>query len=327
MLKSIIEKFADAHGFVLDFDKVIEYLKFEENFSQKQINKFLLMLNQHNLNIIKRISDEIDVQKKINEMSREISLSADLSKIITMPMKIKKVEQFTESIDISYYILLISQIQNEGMDYNKLKNVLPNYASSDFDSIINTILLHYKKEIIQLKQMKKASTSDMLEYIEEEEKELQNLIDNIIKYRESFRENDQEASNEGMNIIFDSNTYENDLSNLLIEHYQDFYILLDSLSKNVLKGVKTFTPIGGNKCTNEIRYKNSRILFEKIDNNTYFVYYIFLKKDVDKYYHETLVNRINSYAANKNKEIYENVINMLSGKGTKGDSEYAKFIK
>ena len=346
MLKSIIERFADEYGFVLNFDEVVEYLKNNENFSLKQINKFLLMLNQHNLNIIKNITNEINIQKKINEISNFISFSNDLSKITNIPIKLKKTQEFVGTIDISYYILLISQLLKEGLEYEKLKNILPNYINSDFDNIINTILLHYKKEIITLKQMKRVSEDEITRYIEEEEKELQKLIENIIKYRDSIRQNSESSDFKRINILFDPNTYENDLSSLLIEHYQDFYILLDSLSKNVLKGVKAFTPIGGNKCTTEVRYNNSRILFEKIDNNTYFIYYIFLKKDVDKYYHETLVNRINSYALNKkqllldfydentkrqfieeNKEVYQKIMGVLGSKGTKGGSEYAKLVK
>ena len=101
MLKSIIDKFADEYGFVSNFDEVVEYLKNNEKFTLKQINKFLLMLNQHNLNVIKKISEEIDVQKKINEMSDVISFSNNLSKITSVPIKLKKTQKFIESIDIS----------------------------------------------------------------------------------------------------------------------------------------------------------------------------------------------------------------------------------
>ena len=308
MLQEIIQEFSDKNGYIVDFISVISYLK-ERNITDKEINEILIKINENNLNVSKKIKEEIDIQKKFTKMSNIPNFNSN-NTITSETQIIPNSEyEFPELVDISYYTLLINNTIKEGFNEEELNELLPKIYDTDFYNIINTLLLHYKKEIVSLKKMKKDADSDFLQYIEKEENFFNSIVNGIIKYRNSFNEEEKtEIKESKMNIIFDPNTLMSDIGELQTEHYQDFAMLLECLSKNVLKGVKTFTPFSSDKITSELRYNQCRVVFDKIDNETYLVYYIFLKKGSDSHYHDVLKKRVKDYINSKKqilKDFYD----------------------
>lgn len=303
------EKFKDEYGYIIDIDKLIDYLS-DLGMTTKEITNCLISVSEYNLKIYKKIEEDNRLQEQMSKLNHSISLIETKKKQSGYDKYDGYEECITnkDKIDISYYIFLLNELAKEKYSSEDIIDILPSKLDPDFHNIINAILLHYRKELVELLSLKEKNDKEFVEYIKEEKEVIISLSKTIINYRNSKEEIATEDKK--MNILFDPLLYESDIHIISMEHYHDFYVLLKNLEKNILRGVKTFTPNGRNKAVSEVRYNGARILFDKIDNETYFAYYIFHKKDNDKYYHEKLIKRANHYSNNK-KEFLERFYNAL----------------
>lgn len=308
MLERIIELYKDGHGYVSNFNEVIEYLNIQ-NTDIKDINSILLDINKHNLSVYRTLYRENEEQKKFNNLVK--SLNSTLLVRENNPIQTDDVISFEETeekeeIDINYYITYISNLDKS--DIESIELCLPKIYNSEFNTIINTLILYYKKELITTNSLNNGINDlEMKEYIDSETSHIKNIINKILEYRNSLRVNEEIIEEEKrINIIFDPDTIDSDISALSINHYNEFYLLLDSLTKGVFKGYKTFNAIGANKAISELRYNQARILIDKINDETYIAYYIFLKKDCDNFYHSTLVSRADNYQ-NKKQNLLKSI--------------------
>lgn len=311
MLEKLLNKEKDKYGYISNFNEIIQFLR-ASNVSDDEINKILTHINNSNTKVYNNLYKDNEVFKRINLLVKsktennskcEVTMKSDTCESINPEQTVE------ETIDISYYIDLINTMKPEDLEAGKLEQELPKTYNSDFEKIINVLILKFKRDLLEAKLLKKDTTeSELIEYIENECSYINQIIDRLIKYRESFSTNNEIINTqEKIHILFDNQTFATDINNIDKSNYADFYVLLESLSRNILKGVKTFTPDGAKKIS-ELRNNQARMLFEKVDDDTYLIYYIFLKKACDKYYHNTLISRANAFQNKKQtltKELFE----------------------
>ena len=151
-------------------------------------------------------------------------------------------------------------------------------------------------------------TEEEIELLEIDIEKYYSLIDKI-KYV-SQNNNviaDEEINN---NIIFmdrdNGQMYaENDLKSIPLEVYNTFAKLLESIQKGTFIGFKNYSS-NNNEVDNLyiLRKFQSRVIYKKINYNTFIVLGIFLKKhNWDKLYVEKLISRYKVYM--RNKSIYD----------------------
>lgn len=311
MLEHIIENFRNDSQFINDFDGIEVYLN-GLNISFEEKNKVLREVFEYNCKIYSIICEDNNRLKKIISARQ----SSNIKKTIPQfkedkETEVKKVA--TLKLDVSFYIQSIKNCK----DLSELESILPDKKSENYLSIVHTILLKLYEEIFDIKKMLyQERNSDDLETKEFFNNEMEiikfkiNVIKNFIKPETKNIEN-VKNSNE---LVFLKTNYGNvcafsDLKDISLEYYDQFYELLESICDGSFKNFKTFTNNDLLKGLSEVRGDQTRIIFDRINNNTYVIIYMFIKKtDKNASYYAALQNRNELYKLSYNeiKKLLEN---------------------
>lgn len=314
-MDKIYELFKDQYGYIPNLEEIISYLK-SENKNENEIVEILLKIYSNNNRAKNGIQKKNHIIETMNDYTPPLTNTKNGTNENTSSDKKQTTNK--KNLNVEHYIYML----NKGFDLDSLKKTLPK-DTEQLDNIINTIILHYIKERTELLNIaNENSYNELKELINEEITTINNKIKTLISYRDSISKDIKE---EDIKLIFTHsilNDFEN--SNIPREAYKDFLSLILSFKNGLPKNSKIFKPNGCAYIVSEVRFNGLRILYDKIDDSTYCLYYAFSKDENDTYYHDTLVYRTNLYYSNKkevldNKSVTENeesaikLIKMLKG--------------
>lgn len=291
-----------------DIDLYLQSWK-EEKIPLEKQNERLLQIYHHNQALYEKeqtIKQEIEKLKKLKE-----SLVEEPEQFVVpeLPIKKEKKEEKIKHIDISFYI---SQIE-ESSNLNELEESLPRFYTEQFDDIINSLLLYFQKEKIEISNMILEEEMDPQEKkdFEKEKERIQQIFNIICQYR--LRKNTTVADSiiipqQNNHIIYltkknGDNSFLSKLQkDIDPEFYQEFFELLASIKDGSLKNVKTFHSKNRPAYYRiaEVKLNQTRILFKKINKDTFVIIDGFVKKcDTSTKYHDNLENKLTDFIEQK----------------------------
>ena len=275
------------------------------------------------------ITEKIEILKKIsdynnnvyNEVSKENKEYLDIlarreNGIYSKNNKIEKINEQISldgivddkslKLDISFYIDFINSIDN----VEELTDVLPLKITENYENIINLILVNLLKEEVIIKVLLKDIDKDDKDYnyyIEE-----YNRVHNKINYIKNYLKVLNESPNtikekKENNIVFlntgsGNNCFLNDLKSIDNHYYTGFIELLESIKNSTFKNVKNFVDNKQLLGLSEVKGYQVRVIFKRLNNNTYCVLQALVKKqDNDQYYRDMLVSRYGLYKAQESR--------------------------
>lgn len=272
---------------------------------------------------------ELKRNQELKKTQNDLTLSVPISKELVNEPEEKNEKQI---MDISFYLNQIKKCKS----IDEIISVLPKNNNYDFELLINTILMHYIEECVEIENfiVSEELTDDEHEEFLSELHRKQEVMNKIIEYRNQPVK--QEVEIEKNNLIYltssSGNIYAlNDLKNIDVDYYDSFLELLNSIIDGSFKNVKNFS--NNNKIGQlyEVKDFKTRIVFDRIDKNTFIIISIFMKKtDKDLKYREQIVNRAQKYRniremlkmlcrnseyIEENKDITIELKNILSKKG------------
>ena len=269
--------------------------------------------------------------KKNNEL-KKVTSDSEIIKVKQKAKRLKANKKETNEIDIDFYLDQIRECTN----IDEVINILPKKNIDNFEMIINAILMHLIRECVEIEKfiVKENLTKEEKKDFQEEIRSKQTLIHKIAEYRNQpiIEENKKHKNN----IIYltspSDNIYaQSDLKDISKEFYDSFLELFNSIIDGTFKNVKYFTNHNKIGKLYEVKNFKTRIIFDRINKNTYIIISVFIKKtDKDLRYFEQIINRSSKYFGikeilkeaaknqiyiDKNKEITEEILGDLKRKG------------
>ena len=267
---------------------------------------------KENVNIASRLRTKIEAIRKI-----EIKEEKEEQTVSSKPIYIDEIEEIDDDTEYEYYYEPIRNIScdtNIKEIYEIIKESLPSKNNSNYFKLINRIKAEIYKEMLEFSKMVEGETDK--EFLDELKKyiELENCKLGCIKKieKEKYAESIVETENR---IVFLETNAENvyaieDIESISREYYDSFNELIESIKNGSFKSVKKFNS-SNNKLNMiaEVRGFKTRILFDRVDKNTYVIIQMFVKKcDNDKGYKQSVQNRVMWYKK-KRSEIIEQLAN------------------
>lgn len=190
-----------------------------------------------------------------------------------------------------------------------IREYLPSKSNSNYFSLISRIKAEIYKEMLELSSM---ASEDSDCYFLKELKSAISLEKEKLKCIEAIeeeKENSKDEVNENRIVFLTTNAGNvyaiEDIEDINREYFESFKELLDSIKKGTFRNVKFFNS-NNSKLNNvsEVRGFQTRILFDRVDKNTYVIIQMFIKKcDISKEYKQSLGNRIAIYKSNRSEII------------------------
>ena len=209
-----------------------------------------------------------------------------------MPKEVLKEEVIKDDLDdetdefedaIEYYLSNLREL-----DINSITNLedeLPPREHYDYKKIILRLLIEYKKEINEIKEVidedKSLSKEELIELKEDINKN-NKMMKLLKKSLEPVKEEKKEQKQKN-NIIFAKTPGGNvrvieELESIPSEYYPLFQELFESIEDGTFKGIKRFTNNDALKGTLEVREFKVRVVFAKLSKRDYMVITAFTKK-------------------------------------------------
>lgn len=266
-------------------DKNIEYL-LELLRKQKESYEEELLRKDEILKLEKYLNAKTD--KKDKEIKKE-SIKKDITKRKTIDITLYKAKEFKTK--------------------EALIEILKDLDIEEYDEVINLLILHYIKEKTELMNIIASEyQTDILEEFKEEINNLDLKINLLLELKNKKEETKKEQNKimcltklSGENIIID------DIENILSKNptestLKTFKELLESIIDGTFKGMKRFTNNQKLNTLSEVKQENARIVFKRLDKNTYLIIYMFIKDcRKDKLYQDTLKTRQELFLAQKDE--------------------------
>ena len=270
----------------------MDFLKIEEDFNRKDMIRVL----EENIRIaeikkkeIKEYLEEIEKEERVEQTEKE--------EIIEIKTPKEENDEFEDEID--YYLGDYKSISN--ISKETLKEILPQKNHYEYERILYRLMLESIKEIKEIEEFieeetDKESLIEMRHLVENEKEKIRIL-------KELLKEEEKEEEIEKKNKIFLAPTLsgririQEDLKALPQETYPGFIELIESIKNGTFKGVKRLiNDLNLDLPISEVRGDGIRILFTRMDKNTYILVTAFQKKTMSsKGYHEMIKSRIQSY--------------------------------
>ena len=254
---------------------------------------------------------------KAHQIRKELSILKELPNkncIVTEPVMesvdLVQVECKEKEINeeyLYYYTNLLEDLNETKTEEDKkiaIARNLPTIDNKNYVNIINRIKLELLKGIHDLEELKELETdNDFISEIEKEKLDTQSLIHMIQEVQTEKVEIDSVSSSiTKNNLVFlqshSGSTYaENDLYSIAEEYYESFKDLILSIEDGTFKNVKRFSKNNNIlKGISEVKDFKTRVIFDRIDKNTYVIIDIFVKKtDNDNGYRDALNSRVDYY--------------------------------
>lgn len=227
------------------------------------------------------------------------------------------IEEYIESDDDFEYEYYYEQIRNMEIttDSEQMKQIinycLPSKNNSSYFKLINRIKIEIVKEISELMSMYRETTDDEFKNDIKETIDFENKKLKFVKEAENDKEMQDELIIQN-NIVFAKTNSGNiyaieDIKSINSEYYASFLELYESIKNGTFKRVKRLTTTNNKtNSVSEVRGFKTRIIFDKLDQNTYVVLQVAIKKsNFDRGYKESLERRVLAYKLQKDKIIQQ----------------------
>lgn len=222
------------------------------------------------------------------------------------------ISKIEEDLEYEFYydsIKMIHSCSNREELMQLIREYLPSKSNSNYFNLVSRIKAEIYKEMLELSSM--ANEDNDCEFL----KELKGAISleqeklKCVEAVETEKENLKDEVEENRIVFLTTNAGNvyaiEDIEDINREYFESFKELLDSIKKGTFKNVKFFNS-NNNKLNMvaEVRGFQTRILFDRVDNNTYVIIQMFIKKcDISKEYKQSLGNRIAIYRSARNEII------------------------
>ena len=252
--------------------------------------------------------------KELDRVERTKGKSIKISEIPASNTEIIEDTETEQQEYIYYYHNMQEELKNKTDSkevITAINSTLPSQENKNYFNIVSRIKLELLKEIHELDTM---LTEDEIsedpkfkQDIDEEKRKLYEII-GIINYLQTEKTHEQVERNTSINnkLVFletpSGSIYaENDLYSIPEEYYESFSGLLQSIKNGTFKNVKMLNGSHQVICAvSEVKDFKTRVVFDRIDTNTYAIISIFVKKcDIDNAYRTSLANRIDYYKKNR----------------------------
>lgn len=238
-----------------------------------------------------------------------------------------------EEEEFNYYYENIKEAIKECKTIDEVKEAiydnLPVTDNKKYLNIVRGIILALVKEKQSFIEAFEGEDESTLEAVKEELDTFDFYIDTVRNHRSI--EKSEIKKNHGIknNLVFlttlSGNIYaEQDLSSINPEYYAGFKGLLESIENGTFKNVKRFSQSHEIlKGISEVKDFKIRVVFDRLDKNTYIILDIFVKKtQVDAGYQDHVARRVDYYK--RNKEYFKT---MLSDEVKESHGEIYSNIK
>lgn len=301
MLDYIIEHFRNDSQFINDFDALNDYLV-NLDISLEDKNAILREVFEYNNKMYSIICEDNKKLEKIVRTGQELKIKeipAEVNEVKKVPTK----PIVPLKIDVSFYIQRVKNCD----DLSLLEGLLPDKKDEDYYEIIYSLIIKLYEEVYEIKkslyQERNTIDLDTSKYFKNEIDKSLIKIEYIKELMKSDTKNVVTEKSEN-NLIFLKTNYGNvcvfnDLKDIPTEYYEQFHELLESICNGTFKNFKTFANNGQLKGMSEVKGDGTRIIFDRINNNTYVIIYMFMKRtDKNASYHASLQNRNDLYKQN-----------------------------
>ena len=266
----------------------------------------LLEALKHNSRVSSSMKQEIKEMEKLDEANKNMKFETKRNYTLEDEYE----EEQDEDSDYLYYYEPIKEVQENitNEDLNQvIRENLPSKNNPNYFKIISRIMAEILKEIMDYEEIKSDSIGE--EEIIEETQKLIDLDKRKINYIRNIKENSQSEEEVRENNLYFLKTTSgniyclNDLDKIKNEYYESFDELFKSIKDGTFKGAKRLNS-NNNKTSSlsEVRGFKTRVLFDKLDENTYIIIMCAVKKcDYDNGYKKSLETRGLTYRAMKPK--------------------------
>lgn len=266
----------------------------------------LLEALKHNSRVSSSMKQEIKEMEKLDEANKNMKFETKRNYTLEDEYE----EEQDEDSDYLYYYDPIKEVQENitNEDLNQvIRENLPSKNNPNYFKIISRIMAEILKEIMDYEEIKSDSIGE--EEIIEETQKLIDLDKRKINYIRNIKENSQSEEEVRENNLYFLKTTSgniyclNDLDKIKNEYYESFDELFKSIKDGTFKGAKRLNS-NNNKTSSlsEVRGFKTRVLFDKLDENTYIIIMCAVKKcDYDNGYKKSLETRGLTYRAMKPK--------------------------
>lgn len=267
----------------------------------------LLEALKHNNKVSSSMKQEIKEIEKLDEANKNMTFKKEKQ---CFEENDEYDEVLDEDMDYLYYYDPIKEVQENitNEDLNQvIRENLPSKNNPNYFKIISRIMAEILKEIMDYEEIKSDSIGE--EEIIEETQKLIDLDKRKINYIRNIKENSQSEEEVRENNLYFLKTTSgniyclNDLDKIKNEYYESFDELFKSIKDGTFKGAKRLNS-NNNKTSSlsEVRGFKTRVLFDKLDENTYIIIMCAVKKcDYDNGYKKSLETRGLTYRAMKPK--------------------------
>lgn len=287
------------------------------NFRILDLNKTseqeLLECIDKNIMVAKMYREEIARLKALSSsIQSKIEVEEKKEPLQPTPTSKEKDEDFEDEVD--YYFEAIHSLTSKEL-ISHLEDFLPSKKNPSYKKLMYRIQAEILREIKEVKDFIALESLSPEEESElREEITLSELkIDKIVAILNRKEEQEIEEVLEENNLIFiPTQTGRirvfDELESMPIEYYDELYDLFSSIKNSTFKGVKRFH---GNHLArvSEVKGKLMRVVFDRVDKNTYAILTMFAKKfDTSLAYRASLESVIQSYVPTRDT-IIENLSN------------------
>lgn len=275
--------------------------------------------------IIKSNSQKaIDLNRKLSILkdssNTKEQFTADYSFLLKDKTTEEEKDEEDEEIDEEeyrfYYDNIMSAIDScDNVDaYEEaIFSELPSINNKNYCNLIRRIIFELSSEIKFYENFELNDEESIRQSIAEQKK-LKYIMGLVKKHSRVQNIEIKEKQNIKNNIVFltspAGNIYaEGDLANIDSEYYQGFKDLIESIENGTFKNVKRFKSVNNVlQGISEVREFKRRIVFDRVNKNTYIIIHVFTKKsNCDMGYVNQLSSRIEYY-----KKVKCEVIKLLS---------------
>lgn len=282
--------------------------------SNKEINTMtieeLIKLIKDNRNQTIILEKQIKELEQLKEEEKQVQSESSKSIVYEETKEVSEEDDKNFQDEVDYYYSLLDFIEEDSINIESIRNILPAKNKTNYDNIILSIKIRLLKIIKEYKDMIEEGRGEISsDYLSDIKKEIITTQTKIDLIKESENENNTNTVVEPMrnNLFFSLSPTGNisaidditkDISN---EAYDDFKVLFDSIIDGTFKGVKRFSGNDHYSFMAEVSYNEARVLFDRVGKNDYVIIGAFIKKTTsNKSYKANLTSNVNSYLAYKN---------------------------
>jgi len=280
------------------------------NINEETCNKLLKEIE-------KKCKESRKKQIEINRLKKQFDNGIIEEKDINIIKEEKNtnIESTIEDVlsdELTFYLDNYKKLDDQ-FTYEDVIDIIPSKDNYYYEDIINRLIAESYKEIKDINELLLEDSN----LTKKELLELKALIDKektkINYLRKSMKEEEKIITKEHKNKIVLVPTIGgnirviDELEHIPSDYYESFLELINSIINSKFKNVKTLNSNPQLMGVSEVKAFKTRVVFQRIDKNTYALITAFIKKsDTDKLYKESLVRKVSHFK--ENEQLLKNLI-------------------